>query len=88
MITNKKRKVDTKYPEVKDTDVLVIGVGFSGVCAGIKLLEKGITNFRIYNKSKGIGGTWWDNTYPGAVCDVPSHLYCYSFEPNPNWSRI
>ena len=88
MITNTKRKVDTIDPEVKDTDVLVIGVGFSGVCAGIKLLEKGITNFRIYNKSSGIGGTWWDNTYPGAVCDVPSHLYCYSFEPNPNWSRI
>ncbi len=49
MITNTKRKVDTIDPEVKDTDVLVIGVGFSGVCAGIKLLEKGITNFRIYN---------------------------------------
>ena len=88
MIKHAKRKVDTTDPEVKDTDVLVIGVGFSGVCAGIKLLEKGITNFRIYNKSSGIGGTWWDNTYPGAVCDVPSHLYCYSFEPNPNWSRI
>ena len=88
MITYAKRKVDTTDPKVKDTDVLVIGVGFSGVCAGIKLLEKGITNFRIYNKSSGIGGTWWDNTYPGAVCDVPSHLYCYSFEPNPNWSRI
>jgi cation diffusion facilitator CzcD-associated flavoprotein CzcO len=88
MITYAKRKVDTTDPKVKDTDVLVIGVGFSGVCAGIKLLEKGITNFRIYNKSSGIGGTWWNNTYPGAVCDVPSHLYCYSFEPNHNWSRI
>ena len=57
MITYAKRKVDTTDPKVKDTDVLIIGVGFSGVCAGIKLLEKGITNFRIYNKSKGIGGT-------------------------------
>ena len=69
-------------------DVLVIGTGFSGVCVGIKLLEKGISNFRIYEKSQGIGGTWYDNTYPGAACDVPSHFYCYSFEPNPNWSRI
>jgi cation diffusion facilitator CzcD-associated flavoprotein CzcO len=69
-------------------DVLVIGAGFSGICAGIKLLEQGISNFRIYEKSEGIGGTWYDNTYPGAACDVPSHFYCYSFEPNPNWSRI
>ncbi|SVC51858.1 uncharacterized protein METZ01_LOCUS304712, partial [marine metagenome] len=87
MIINTKRKVDKTDLKVKNIDVLVIGAGFSGVCAGIKLLEKGISNFRIYNKTRGIGGTWWDNTYPGAVCDVPSHLYCYSFEPNPNWSR-
>lgn len=69
-------------------DALVIGTGFSGVCAGIKLLERGITNFRIFEKSQGIGGTWYDNTYPGAACDVPSHFYCYSFEPNPAWSRV
>ncbi len=74
--------------DTKALDVLVIGAGFSGICCGIKLLEKGISNFRIVEKSPGIGGTWWDNTYPGAACDVPSHLYCYSFEPNPNWSRI
>jgi len=69
-------------------DALVIGVGFSGICAGIKLRETGITNFRIYDKAQGIGGTWWDNVYPGAACDVPSHLYCFSFEPNPDWSRL
>lgn len=69
-------------------EVLVIGTGFSGVCVGIKLLEQGIRNFRIYEKSQGIGGTWYENTYPGAACDVPSHFYCYSFEPNPNWSRV
>jgi cation diffusion facilitator CzcD-associated flavoprotein CzcO len=77
-------QADTK----KVLDVLVIGTGFAGVCVGIKLLEKGITNFRIYEKSQGIGGTWYDNTYPGAACDVPSHFYGYSFEPNPNWSRV
>ena len=69
-------------------DVLVIGCGFAGICSGIKLREKGITNFRIVEKSNGVGGTWWDNTYPGAACDVPSHLYCYSFEPNPKWTRV
>lgn len=69
-------------------DILVIGAGFAGVCCGIKLLEKGINNFRIVEKSQGIGGTWWDNTYPGAACDVASHFYCFSFEPNPDWSRI
>ena len=69
-------------------DVLVIGTGFSGVGCGIKLLEAGIGNFRIVEKSQGIGGTWWDNTYPGAACDVPSHFYCFTFEPNPSWSRV
>jgi cation diffusion facilitator CzcD-associated flavoprotein CzcO len=75
-------------PQMQPLDVLVIGAGFSGICAGIKLLERGISNFRIYEKSQGIGGTWYDNSYPGAACDVPSHFYCYSFEPNPNWSRV
>lgn len=75
-------------PQTQALDVLVIGAGFSGICTGIKLLERGIRNFRIYEKSQGIGGTWYDNTYPGAACDVPSHFYCYSFEPNPDWSRI
>ncbi len=68
-------------------DVVVVGAGFSGVCTGIKLRENGIDNFVILEKNKGVGGTWWHNRYPGAQCDVPSHLYCFSFEMNPNWSR-
>ena len=68
-------------------DVLVIGAGFGGIAAAIKLRERGVSNFRVYEKSAGVGGTWWHNTYPGAACDIASHLYCYSFEPNPNWSR-
>lgn len=80
--------IDNTSTTENPLDVVVIGAGFSGVCAGIKLLEAGISNFRIYEKSEGIGGTWYDNTYPGAACDVPSHFYCYSFEPNPNWSRV
>ena len=68
-------------------DVLVVGAGFAGICAGKKLLDAGISDFLIVEKSGGIGGTWWDNTYPGAACDVASHLYCFSFAPNPDWSR-
>lgn len=69
-------------------DVLIIGAGFAGIGAAIKLLQKGVTNFRVFDKADGIGGTWWHNRYPGAACDVPSHFYCYSFEPNPDWSRL
>jgi len=54
---------------------------------GIQLRKRGITDFVILEKSPDVGGTWHDNTYPGACCDVPSVLYSYSFEPNPNWSR-
>ncbi|GAA6190358.1 SDR family NAD(P)-dependent oxidoreductase [Phaeobacter sp. NW0010-22] len=69
-------------------DVAVIGAGFSGICAAIKLQESGIVNFRVFEKSDGLGGTWWHNRYPGAACDIPSHFYCYSFEMNPDWSRF
>jgi hypothetical protein len=67
--------------------VIVIGAGMSGLCMGIKLRERGIEDFLILEKSPGVGGTWHDNTYPGACCDVPSVLYSYSFAPNPDWSR-
>ena len=68
-------------------DVLVIGAGFAGICLGKRLLEAGIRNFRIVDKAPRVGGTWYWNSYPGAACDVMSHFYCYSFEPNPGWSR-
>lgn len=68
-------------------DILVIGAGFSGICAGIRLKQAGRQDFVILDKADGIGGTWWENTYPGAACDIPSHLYCFSFAPNPDWSR-
>lgn len=68
-------------------DVLVIGAGFAGICAAIKLKEAGLTRFKVAEKAQAIGGTWQSNIYPGAACDVPSHFYCYSFFPNPNWSR-
>lgn len=68
--------------------VAIIGAGFSGIGAAIRLLDRGITNLRIYDKAAGVGGTWYHTRYPGAACDISSHLYCYSFEPNPNWSRV
>ncbi|MDT0203788.1 NAD(P)/FAD-dependent oxidoreductase [Nocardioides sp. AE5] len=67
-------------------DHLVIGAGFAGVCAAIKLSEDGEDNFLVIEKDSGVGGTWRANDYPGAACDVPSHLYSFSFAPNPDWS--
>lgn len=69
-----------------DYEVLVIGAGISGIAMGIALRAAG-RDFRIIEKAEDIGGTWRDNRYPGVACDVPSHLYSYSFEPNPYWSR-
>jgi cation diffusion facilitator CzcD-associated flavoprotein CzcO len=72
---------------VKDFPIAIVGSGFSGIAMGVALRRAGIDSFTILEKAGDIGGTWRDNTYPGAACDVPSHLYCYSFEPKPDWSR-
>jgi cation diffusion facilitator CzcD-associated flavoprotein CzcO len=69
-------------------DVLIIGAGFSGLCMGIKLRAAGLNSFLIIEKSDDIGGTWYDNRYPGCACDIPSHLYSFSFEPSPDWTRM
>jgi cation diffusion facilitator CzcD-associated flavoprotein CzcO len=69
-------------------DVLIVGAGFSGIGMGIKLLEAGMKNFLIIEKSDDLGGTWYENRYPGCACDVPAHLYSFSFERNPNWTRM
>ncbi len=66
---------------------IIVGAGMSGLCMGVRLRQAGIESFTILEKASGIGGTWWDNTYPGAQCDVLSHLYTFSFAPNPDWSR-
>ncbi|MGO8870858.1 MAG: flavin-containing monooxygenase [Acidimicrobiales bacterium] len=66
--------------------VVVIGAGFGGIAAGVKLKQAGIDTFTIYESSPGVGGTWWDNTYPGAEVDVDSNLYRYSFKPH-DWIR-
>jgi cation diffusion facilitator CzcD-associated flavoprotein CzcO len=75
-------------PEPKaDFDVAILGAGFSGLCMGIALKKAGYKSFVILEKAGDLGGTWRDNHYPGCVCDVPSHLYAFSFEQNPDWSR-
>ncbi len=71
----------------KDFSILITGTGFSGICVGIQLKKIGFHNFTIVEKANEVGGTWRDNTYPGAACDVKSNLYSFSFEPNPNWTR-
>ncbi|MEO6025672.1 MAG: NAD(P)/FAD-dependent oxidoreductase [Candidatus Binatia bacterium] len=67
--------------------VAILGAGLSGICMGIELRRGGIDDFLILEKASAVGGTWRDNTYPGIACDVPSHVYSYSFELNPDWSH-
>jgi len=73
--------------ERTDFPIAIIGAGFAGIGAAIQLSKAGIHTFTIFERAGEIGGTWRDNTYPGAACDVPSHVYSLSFEQNPNWSR-
>ncbi len=71
----------------KDFPIAIIGAGFAGIGAAIQLLKAGIDSFTIFERASEIGGTWRDTVYPGAACDVPSHVYSLSFEQNPDWSR-
>jgi cation diffusion facilitator CzcD-associated flavoprotein CzcO len=70
-----------------DLDVLIIGAGFAGLAMGRQLKRAGVERFAIVDRADGVGGVWRANHYPGAACDVPSHLYSYSFFLNPDWSR-
>ena len=68
-------------------DAIVIGSGFAGICSIITLRKQGITNVLMLEQEDTLGGTWWKNNYPGAAVDVPSHIYCFSFEPY-RWTRL
>lgn len=68
-------------------DTLIVGSGFTGIGAAIKLIQAGVDDFVIVEREDRVGGTWRDNTYPGAACDIPSLLYSFSFAQNPDWSR-
>ena len=74
-------------PTSESVRVAVLGAGMSGICMGIQLRKHGIDDFVILEKADSVGGTWRENTYPGVACDVPSHVYSFSFELNPNWSH-
>ncbi|MFC0532306.1 flavin-containing monooxygenase [Phytohabitans kaempferiae] len=67
--------------------IAVIGAGFGGLGAAIRLRQRGHDDFVVLDRGSEVGGTWRDNTYPGCACDVPSHLYSFSFGLNPDWSR-
>ncbi|EJM53189.1 flavin-containing monooxygenase [Pseudomonas sp. GM48] len=79
---------DVDLESVMPLTAIIIGTGFAGIGMAIALQKAGVENFVILEKKHDVGGVWRDNTYPGAACDVPSHLYSFSFEPNPGWSRV
>ncbi|MEV6767082.1 NAD(P)/FAD-dependent oxidoreductase [Nocardia sp. NPDC051030] len=72
---------------VRHSRVIIVGSGFSGLGLAIRLSQQGRNDYLVLERGKDVGGTWRDNTYPGAACDVPSQLYSYSFALNPDWSR-
>ncbi len=71
-----------------DTPIAIIGTGFAGLGMAIQLKQAGFNDFVLFEKNSDVGGTWWDNHYPGCACDIESHLYSFSFAPNPEWSRM
>src|SRR5690349_5457028 len=68
--------------------VLIVGAGFGGVAAAIELRRNGIEDIAILEKAPDLGGTWFYNSYPGAACDVPSHLYSFSYAQRRDWTRL
>jgi cation diffusion facilitator CzcD-associated flavoprotein CzcO len=77
----------TRTADRPDYEVLIVGTGFAGMGMAIQLEKAGISDFAVIEKDSDVGGTWLVNDYPGCACDVPSHMYSFSFEPNPDWSR-
>src|SRR3990167_6062765 len=75
-------------PATRHCKIAIIGTGFSGLGMAIRLKQQGENDFLLFEKEAGVGGTWRVNNYPGCACDVQSHLYSFSFEPNPNWTRM
>ncbi len=73
---------------MNEVEVAIVGAGFAGIGAAIALERDGRSDFVVLERAERIGGTWRDNVYPGVACDIPSHLYSYSFMPNPEWTRL
>jgi cation diffusion facilitator CzcD-associated flavoprotein CzcO len=78
---------DTKQKRQNAPRIAIIGTGFGGLGLAIRLKQSGIKNFTLFEKASDVGGVWRDNTYPGAACDVPSHLYSFSFEQDLGWKN-
>ncbi|MCX6462980.1 MAG: NAD(P)/FAD-dependent oxidoreductase [Pseudonocardiales bacterium] len=79
--------VPVETVDVQDVDVAIVGSGFAGLAAAVRLDGAGRRDLVVLEKGTSVGGTWRDNTYPGCACDVQSHLYSFSFAPNPEWTR-
>ncbi|MGI8881238.1 MAG: flavin-containing monooxygenase [Jatrophihabitans sp.] len=79
--------MSTPDQQPREVLVLVVGAGFAGIAMATALRQRGVHDFVVIERGADVGGTWRDNTYPGAACDVPSHLYSFSWALNPNWSR-
>jgi cation diffusion facilitator CzcD-associated flavoprotein CzcO len=86
-MTVAEQTADTTAQQPVHVRALIIGTGFSGLGMAIALQRQG-TEFLILEKADDIGGTWRDNTYPGCACDIPSHMYSFSFEPKPDWKHM
>lgn len=85
---NKPQSSNTSNTRERQYDIIIVGAGFSGIGAAIKLKQHGFENYVILEKATDLGGTWRDNTYPGIAVDVVSFIYSYPFAQNPEWSRI
>jgi cation diffusion facilitator CzcD-associated flavoprotein CzcO len=73
--------------QLRSLSIAIVGAGPGGLCTAIRLRQAGFERFVILEKAEGLGGTWYHNRYPGCACDIPSHLYSFSFEPKCDWSR-
>src|SRR5256714_5142254 len=78
----------THRPASREVEVLIVGAGFGGIAAAIELRRHGIRNVTILDRAPDLGGTWFYNSYPGCACDVPSHLYSFSYHQRRDWSRL
>lgn len=84
------RVLDQHHSKPRKTRVACIGAGATGLCCAYKIermLEAGSWELTLFEKNDHFGGTWYENTYPGVACDIPSHLYTFTWDPNPEWSH-
>lgn len=84
------RAIDQYHSKPRKLRVACVGAGATGLCLAYKMermLEPGSFELTLFEKNPKFGGTWYENTYPGVACDIPSHIYTFTFDPNPNWSH-